>query len=66
MTQVRGLEETVGGPISLERVLPGRLTIRIGKHSGKDHGSRTADLTPAQARLLAYALLAEGEALGPK
>lgn len=52
-------------PISLEPVLDKtQLEIRI--HGDKPQGDQPAFLTPKEARLLAYSLLAQAETLEPK
>jgi hypothetical protein len=52
-------------PISLEPALDDtQLEIRI--HGDKPQGDQPALLTPREARLLAYALLAQAETLEPK
>ncbi len=58
---MRNVLEDPIDPVFLEPWSDGRIALRIGKQSGKDHGSRMRLLTPSEARILAYALLAEAE-----
>jgi hypothetical protein len=62
MAIVRGLEDR-SDPVSIETIVEGTMTLRIGRDIGKGHGGRTRNLTPTQARLLAYALLSHAELL---
>jgi len=49
------------GPIFVGSTFTGKIGLRIGKLRGKDHGAREIDLTPAQARIVAYSLLVAAE-----
>jgi len=54
-----------GCPISLSPT-GFKINMRIGKDSGKDHGSRFVDLSPKEAKILAYHLLLHAERMESK
>jgi len=54
-----------GCPISLSPT-GSKISMRIGKESGKGHGSRLVDMSPKEAKILAYQLLLLAERMESK